>query len=159
MNNNTDSKSILRALTATETPRNYKSRPTTSAAAGTRPSAFMKYSGHASMQHEMNPPTTAELRAEMQRAFIMSRISLSIKGICASTTRSTVSRIAPIKGMSIDRCYEITRGGETVALGRGGLGDMRHRNERFVRPEQHFGFGFSEPHGSRRRIAIPRISL
>ena len=84
-----------------------------------RPSAFMKYlQDTASMQHEMNPPTTAELRAEMQRAFIMSRISLSIKADLREHDEiDCFAWIAPIKGMSIDRCYEITRGGETVALG------------------------------------------
>ncbi|MGI6742839.1 MAG: acyl-ACP thioesterase domain-containing protein [Eubacteriales bacterium] len=125
-----------------------------------RPSAFMKYlQDTASMQHEMNPPTTAELRAEMQRAFIMSRISLSIKADLREHDEiDCFAWIAPIKGMSIDRCYEISRGGEIVALGAAVWAVCDTETRRFVRPEQkYFGFGFAEPHGfSCRRIAIPR---
>jgi acyl-ACP thioesterase len=125
-----------------------------------RPSAFMRYlQDTASMQHEMNPPTTAQLRAEMQRAFILSRISLSIKADLFEHDKiDCLAWIVPFRGMSIDRCYEISRGGETVALGAAVWAICDTETKRFVRPEQkHFGFGFSEPHDFPcRRIAIPR---
>lgn len=125
-----------------------------------RPSAFMKYlQDTASMQHETNPPTTAELRAEMKKAFILSRISLSIKADLFEHDKiDCLAWIVPFRGMSIDRCHEIRRGGEIVALGAAVWAVCDTETRRFVRPEQkYFGFDFDEPHDfSCRRIVIPK---
>ena len=130
------------------------------AAGKVRPSLILRYMQEtANLQLKALGPTSKELIAE-DRAFIFSRINMSIYGTLHAYDDITVSSWAcESRGVSFNRCYQIRRGDEIIAEAASVWGLIGISNRRIYRVEDVIlGFDVDEPLelDAPKRVHIPR---
>lgn len=125
-----------------------------------RPSLILRYMQEtANLQLRALGPTSEQLIAE-DRAFILSRINMSIYAPLFAYEDITVSSWAcESRGVSFNRCYELRRGSELIAEAASVWGLIGISDRKIYRVEDiEFGFSVDEPLelDAPRRVHIPR---
>lgn len=120
-----------------------------------RPSVVLRYTQEcAALQHDTNPPTLDQLRAE-NKAFILSKVTVNVYEQLKSRDEIDVwCWLAQFKGNSLNRYSQIFRG-ETLVCETAALWAMVDtETRRLIRPTPaDMGFGCSEP----LELEIPRL--